>query len=354
MKENTLAIGLLIVMLIIFYNLKMENRGLIINRHNIANQLKLNDSVEEKMKNPTNLGFVKPEHRLLKIFSSVSSGTKIKIEGVCQKYIYNKNTIDKGVEDKLTALMKKLINTISKVAQNDYYIKQIENVYGLISCDGNQRYFIDFFVYDIKNYYTIRLISDIVIIDREIFINYLNVQTGSNPTILNKYDVKFNDTGILFDGRMFKENIDALFDNFYRQSFRVIGIRKTDLEYTDVDLSEVVSMNSLNNMYFPSSISRDTVNELERKDLSGYVEMYLPENQIDIKSPMFCNKYKMNWNSYGIENSNDLTDKDCYVNQNSTLTTFNEPANPPGLFNNERTDATHYDWVLKPSISNSL
>ena len=193
-----------------------------------------------------------------------------------------------------------------------------------------------------------------MVVDKEIYINYLNVQTGSNPTILNKYDVKFNDTGILFDGHMFKENIDALFDSFYKQSFRVIGVRKTDLEYTNIDLSEAVSMNSLRNMYFPSSISRDTVNELERKDLSGYVEMYLPENQIDIKSPMFCNKYKLDWNSYGVENSNDLSDKDCYVNQNSTVTTFNEPWNPPGLFNDQRMDATHYDWVLKPRISNSL
>ena len=66
------------------------------------------------------MGFVKPEHRLLKIFSSVSSGTKIKLEGICQKYIYNKNTIDKSVEDRLTAIMKELINTINKIAQNDY------------------------------------------------------------------------------------------------------------------------------------------------------------------------------------------------------------------------------------------
>ncbi len=342
MSDNKVIIGLILILLFVFYNLKMDN-GLV-----------ENGNISEKVKNATNLGFVKPEHRLLKIFSSVSSGTKIKLEGICQKYIYNKNTIDKSVEDRLTAIMKELINTINKIAQNDYYIKQIENVYGLISCDKNQRYFIDFFVYDVKNYYTIRLISDIVIIDNEIYINYLNVQTGSNPTILNKYDIKFNDTGILFDGNMFKENIDALFDSFYKQSFRIIGVRKTDLEYTNLDFSEVVSMNSLRNMYFPSAISRDTVKALEKKDLSGYVEMYLPENQLNIKSPMFCDKYKLDWNSYGIENSNNLTDKNCYVNQNSTQTTFNEPWNPPGLFNNERTDTTHYDWVLKPSISNSL
>mgnify|MGYP001174536151 FL=1 len=342
MSENNIVIGFILVLLFVFYNLKMDN-GLV-----------ENGALPEKVKNATNLGFVKPEHRLLKIFSSVSSGAKIKLEGICQKYIYNKNTIDKSVEDRLTAIMKELINTINKIAQNDYYIKQIENVYGLISCDGNQRYFIDFFVYDVKNYYTIRLISDIVIIDNEIYINYLNVQSGSNPTILNKYDIKFNDTGILFDGHMFKENIDALFDSFYRQSFRIIGVRKTDLDYTNLDFTEVVSMNSLRNMYFPSAISRDTVNELEKKDLSGYVEMYLPQNQLNIKSPMFCDKYKIEWDSYGVENSNNLTDKNCYVNQNSTQTVFNEPTNPPGLFNNERTDATHYDWVLKPSISNSL
>jgi len=305
--------------------------------------------------NATNIGFVKPEHRLLKIFNSISSGSKIKLEGVCQKYIYNKNTIDKSIEDKLTAIMKDLINTINQISHNDYYIKQIENVYGLVSCDGNQRYFIDLFIYDVKNYYTIRLISDIVIIDGEIYVNYLNIQTGSNPTILNKYDVKFNDTGILFDGHMFKENIDKLFDSLYRQSFNVIGVSKTSLEYTNEDLTSVVSLNSLKNMYLPSSLSKSTMRELEKKDLSGYVEMYLPESQINIKSPMFCDKYKIEWNSYGIPNESDTTDESCYVNNNSTSTTYNKPWNPPGLFNNNRTDVTQYDWLLqKQTISNSL
>ena len=305
--------------------------------------------------NSMNMGFVKPEHRLLKILNTVSSGSKVKLEGVCSKYIYNKNTIDKSVEDRLTAIMKKLINTLNQISKNDYYLKQIENVYGLISCKGDQRYFIDFFMYDVKNYYTIRLISDIVILRGEIYINYLNIQTGSNPTILNKYDVKFNDTGILFDGNMFKENIDQLFDSFYKQSFQVIGIQKTPQEYADVDLTSVVSMNSLTNMYFPSSISPESIKELERKDLSGYIEMYLPQNQKNIQSPMFCNKYKVEWDSYGIPNENDISDKNCLVNQNATSTTYNEPINPPGLFNNNRTDVTHHDWLLQNyPIGNSL
>jgi len=313
-----------------------------------------NDRNSANSANSTNIGFVKPEHRLLKILNSVSSGSKIKLDGKLSSYIYNKNTIDKSVEDRLSAIMKELISKINTISQNDYYIKQIENVYGLVSRNKNQRYFIDFFIYDIKNYYTIRLISDIVIIDNEIYINYINIQTGSNPTILNKYDIKFNDTGILFDGNMFKENVDQLFDSFYRNSFEVISVPETTLEYSNIDLTTVVSMNSLRNLYFPSSISPDTVKELEKKDLSGYVEMYLPESQIDIKSPMFCDKYKVEWNSYGVPNQSDRGDKNCYVNDNSMEKQFNEPINPPGLFNNQRADTDQYDFLLNKPISNSL
>ncbi len=318
-----------------------------------SNQL-VSTYIDTKETNSTNIGFVKPEHRLLKIFNSISSGTKIKLEGFCEKYIYNKNTIDKTFENQITNIIKELINSINQISKNDYYIKQIENIYAL-NCDKNQRYFIDFFVYDIRNYYTIRLITDIVIVDSEIYINYFNVQSGSNPTILNKYDIKFNDTGILFDGNMFKENIDKLFDSFYRQSFNVIGIQKTDLDYTNKDLTSVVSMNSIRNMYLPSSLSNSTINELKQKDLSSYVEMYLPANQIDIKSPMFCDKYKIEWDSYGIPNTNDNKDTNCYVNENSTKMKYNDPWNPPGLFNNQRNDITKYDWLLKNhTIGNSL
>ena len=340
---DTKFVLLILTLMIIFYFLQMNQRYV-----NPIN-LNLNDN-----KNSTNIGFVKPEHRLLKILNNISSGSKIKLDGKLHAYIYNKNTINKDVEDRLVSILKKLIGSVNLISNNDYYIKQIENVYGLINKNGNQRYFIDFFIYDTKNFYTIRCISDIVIIDNEIYINYLNVQTGSNPTILNNYDVKFNDTGILFDGNMFKENIDGLFDSFYRNSFEVINIPETSLEYSNVDLTSVISMNSIQNLYFPSSLSKDSVQELNKKDLSGYVEMYLPENQINIKSPQFCEKYKIEWDSYGIPNLSDNKDKNCYVHDNDTQATINRPINPPGLFNDQRMDATYHDFLLKRPISNSL
>ena len=340
---DTKFIILILGLLIFFYLLQIKHTNLAGYNLNLKTDL-----------NPTNIGFVKPEHRLLKVLNTVSAGSKIKIDGKLNAYIYNKNTIDKSVEDRLSAIIKKIISTINLLTENNYYIKQIENVYGLISRNGNQRYFIDFFIYDIKNYYTVRCISDIVIVDKEIYINYLNVQTGSNPTILNKYDIKFNDTGILFDGNMFKENIDGLFDSFYKNSFEVISIPETSLEYSNIDLTSVVSMNSMRNLYYPSSISPETINDLEKKDLSGYVEMYLPNSQINIKSPQFCEKYKVEWNSYGIPNLSDNKDKNCYVHDNSMEATINRPINPPGLFNNMRESNSQYNFLLNRPISNSL
>jgi len=340
---DTKFIILILGLLIFFYLLQIKHTNLAGYNLNLKTDL-----------NPTNIGFVKPEHRLLKVLNTVSAGSKIKIDGKLNAYIYNKNTIDKSVEDRLSAIIKKIINTINLLTENNYFIKQIENVYGLISRNGNQRYFIDFFIYDIKNYYTVRCISDIVIIDKEIYINYLNIQTGSNPTILNKYDIKFNDTGILFDGNMFKENIDGLFDSFYKNSFEVISIPETSLEYSNIDLTSVVTMNSMRNLYYPSSISPETINDLEKKDLSGYVEMYLPNSQINIKSPQFCEKYKVEWNSYGIPNLSDNKDKNCYVHDNSMEATINRPINPPGLFNNMRDGNSQYDFLLNRPISNSL
>ena len=335
-------ISLILGLILIFYLLQMN--------HTTVSEADLNMN---NNKNPTNIGFVKPEHRLLKVLNTISGASKIRLGGLSTAYQYNKNTIDKSVEDRLSAILKNLIGSVNLLSDNDYYIKQIENVYGLIS-GKNQRYFIDFFIYDIKNYYTVRCITDIVIIDNEIYINYLNIQTGSNPTILNNYDVKFNDTGILFDGNMFKENIDDLFDSVYKNSFEVISVPETSLEYSNIDLTSVVSMNSIRNLYYPSSISPDTVKELQDKDLASYVEMYLPESQINIKSPMFCDKYKVDWDSYGIPNLDDTKDSNCYVHDNSMQPTIGQPINPPGLFNNMRTDVGQYDFLLKRPISNSL
>lgn len=300
-----------------------------------------------KLKNETNIGFVKPEHRLLKILSSISSGYKMVLRGKCNKFIYNKHTISTELKDKLTFLIQDVISSLNHISQQEYYMKTLENVYSMLDSKGNQRYLMDFFIYDVKNYYTIRLIADIVIVDHEIYINYLNVQSGSNNRLLDKYDVKFNSIGILFDSDMFHQDIIKTFDSYYSSSFEVIGVSDSSLEYNKEDLNGVLTMNSLRNAYLPSTISPETYQELNNKGLSGYLDMYLPENQNLIKSPEFCNKYKIEWDSYGITDKNE----DCYFNNTQTSSKINEPWSGPGVMY-ERSSQDQYKWLKDPAFQN--
>jgi hypothetical protein len=302
--------------------------------------------------NTESIGFLKPEHRLLKILNNISGGSKIRFNGQCHKFVYNKNTISKELNDKLLFLLKDILNSINQISQNDYFIKRIENVYGLIDNKKNQRYFIDFFIYDTKNYYTIRLITDIVIIDEEVYINYLNVNSGSNSSLMNKYDIKFKSTGILFDSDMFHEDIMKIFDNHYSETFKVIGVSDSSLEYNSEDLTSVLTLNSLKQLYLPATVSPNEFRDFNKKGLGSYLEMYLPENQKQIKSSLFCNKYKLNWDNYGIPNKTDNSDPNCYLNDQINFE-INEPWVGPGLFY-ERSSNDSYKWLKDPAIGNII
>ena len=295
--------------------------------------------------------FVKPEHRLLKIFNSISGGSKIKLNGSCSQYIYSKNTISPELKNKLINVLKDIIDSINSISECDYYIKTIENIYLSIDRKNNQRYIVDYFIYDTKNYYTIRLISDIVIIDDDIYINYLHIQSGSNALLINKYDFRLNSMGILFDSNMFTNDIQKIFDNYYSSKFDVVGLEDTNLEYNSEDLSGVYSLNSLRNTYLPSSVSEDTYEQLKEKGLSSYLEMYLPENQNLIKSKLFCDKYSLDWDKYGIPNDGDKSDENCYINNDPTTSQFNQPWFGPGVIH-KRVSENKYDWINDYSRKN--
>ena len=339
-NNNWIIVSLVVFVIFVFYNLKMGN-GI------------RSSYVSTKQLNETNLGFVKPEHRLLKVFASISSGTKVRLQGMCKEIVYNKNTIDKEINDRLVRITEQMINTLQQVTQQEYFMKRIENVYCQMDSKNNQRYIIDFFIYDINNYYTIRLIGDIVILDDEIYINYLNVQSGSNPTLLNKYDVKFNTMGILFDADMFHENIGNLFDNYYMNSFKLIGISDKNKEYNREDLTEVLSLNSLRNMYFPSNESPMTIQDYTNKGLSERLEEYVPSDQMTIKSPSFCKKSQLRWDSQGIPLQENDNAKSCYENNNSTLAIMNDPRFVPGLMY-KRSSEDAYSWLKDPARGNII
>lgn len=289
------------------------------------------------------MGFVKPEHKLRKIFESLSSGAKVKLGGVCEEVVYDKNTIPVEISEGVIRLVRKMIDGIQFVSGQEYYIKGIENLYILHDKRGNNRYIVDFFIYDISNYYTMRLLADIVVVDGEMYMNYLNIQNASSPTLLNNYDIKFDSSGVLFGYDMFHENLSLLFDNYYLKHFKVVGISDSNLEYSKEDLSDVMTVNSFTSGYFPSNVSNNSVRDLQAKGLDGYLEMYLPENQATIKDPLFCQKYKQEWDEYGVPIPQEVPSS-CLRNNNGAIAKLNDPWFGPGLMY-ERSSQDEYKWL---------
>ena len=290
--------------------------------------------------------FIKPEHRLLHVLSSISSGDKVKLVGNCKKELFTKQTIDKLQNDYLVVIVSKIMQGLQLLTSNEYYMKNIENVYELSDVHNNKRYVIDFYIYDIKNYYTIRLVTDIVIISDDIYINYLNVLSGSNPTLLNHYDMKFNNSGLLFDSSMFHENVINLFDNYYMNRFQLIGLKDPN----NTDLSKIYTLGSLLNGYYPSNVSNDTIHDYSEKGLSSYLEQYLPMNQHNVQSPSFCLKETNYWDSNGVPVP---TSSNCLRNQNSTMTKYNDPYDAPGVIT-QRVDKNKYSWLNNPARGNII
>ena len=297
---------------------------------------------EYKPRMSEDMGFVKPEHKLRHIFSTMSSGTKVKLGGVCEEIIYDKNTIPAELDEGVVRLVRKMMNGIQNISGQEYYMKRIENLYILQDKRQNTRYIVDFFIYDIRHYYTMRLLTDIVILDGVTYLNYINIQNASAPTLLNRYDVKFDTSGILFGYDMFHENMTMLFDNYYLKNFKVIGISDTNLDYTQEDLSEVIAVDSFVNGYFPSNVSNKSVDDLKVKGLDGYLEMYLPENQSTIKDPLFCKKYKQEWDEYGVPIPMEVPSH-CIRNNNAAIAKINDPWFGPGIMY-DRSSHDEHRW----------
>ena len=168
-------------------------------------------------------------------------------------------------------------------------------------------------------------------IDDVLYINYVITQNGSNPTLLNKYDVKFNSSGILFDSDMFHENIEDLLNKYYSDNFNIIAVNNdSTLEYTSNDLSKVYSMNTLLNLYFPTTLSSKTLEDYNNKGLLSLNERFLPSNQNTINSQQICNG------------------NNCILNNTSNQKLINTPYNSPGIIY-KRSSNDQYKWLKNGS-----
>ena len=274
-------------------------------------------------------GHVKPEHLLYDVLQKYSNGDKVTLEGNCNVELYTKYTIDVDMKSKVSALVTDIFKSVYGITHLLFTVQELNNIYEQTDSAGNKRWIIDATLHSVSNHYSVKVIVDIVILNGEMYVNYVNINTASNNNIINRYDTKYKDRAILNYHDNFTTNIRSLLDTHYKQHYKVIGVTDTKLDYRNYDLEKVLSLNSLLKMYLPSNLSASSEQDFTRKGIDGYMEMYFPPDLTTIKSPQFCNKYLNGWE----KDSVDLRgNQSCVFDHRTTTTEFNQPINTPGLF----------------------
>ena len=107
--------------------------------------------------------FVKPTHKLLYIFNQMSSHDKVRLNGNCKSSIFTRDTIPKNKDEYLKDVMNVVIEHVKHIdSEQDYFLKEVDQVYEQEDIHGNKRYIIISFIYDVKNYYTMKIVIDFV------------------------------------------------------------------------------------------------------------------------------------------------------------------------------------------------
>jgi len=328
--EYLYIVLLVIVVIIIFNNLKLDTKGL--NGNHLDNNRNGNGSIlppypeNDREFIPEN-GFVKPQHKLLNLLNNISKASKIKLNKVVERESFTQHTMDPEYRSKLTKLLKIIISSINNLSETDFYIKGVENLYVLRDEGDNFRFIVDTFMYDIKNYYTIRLNADIVLYKGEAFINYLDIDESAINNILNKYDVKYQAQGILSKYNMFTNDAESLLNEYYENNYKVIGVNNTSLEYETNDLSSLFSLNQLSHNYLPAG----TPNQ---------------------DASYFCKKNKQTFDSKGVKFINEFN-SDCIAHNNAGRKYPNEPYTSSSSIKT-RVDFNAYDWLKNPQNGNII
>ena len=327
--KNILLLSTIIVVGILLYHFRSRPKQAF-QVHTLQEKIPTNQQVDErifeiKKMNP-NSNFVKPNNRMHHLFTRaekiISPHNKLVLVQPGIERMYTKLTIDENLLDFVKQCMYRIIKKTTKLKEGiDYKIKTIEEVYQKVDFMGNQRYIVKCFLFDIPNFYEIRILCDFLILSNDLYINYVGDNLASNTNILNKYDYTMSNIGYLESRNHIQDNIREIVDTYYKQYFHIIGYDKPPLEYS----------------HYISKL--DTVTKLNIDDLS---KNYLPPDIPQLNDPDFGPNNSIDWDSHGIRipTGNNFT-----ANNNSGMVQPNLPFDSPATRPHTRNYSGPYSFL---------
>lgn len=312
---------IIIIVISILFFLYFNNKRSI----NYKNIYINNDTTQPSFDNNLDSNFMNPSNKIHFILQNlsreISNQNKINLSGKTIDNLYLKTTINDELLNYVKYIIQNIIKkTIKLKYNNDYYFKDIIEVYQQYDKNGNQRYIIKCFLFELQNFYQVKILLDVVIIKNNVYLNYIGEDLASNLNIINKYDYNIDDVGYLSNRNNIKDNIKDIVDSYYKKYYNIIGYDTSSLEY-DHYISKL-----------------DTVNRYNIEDLAKY---YLPPDIPEINDNNFGVNNSLNWDETGIP----YTIGDSLINNNSSQIQPNIPNNYPGSDPTTRNYTGQYDFL---------
>lgn len=245
---------------------------------------------------------MKETSKLSILLNDISSSDKVMLTNITDQWSVTKNTIDENIKSSIMPILNLITSGIGLATGNKYIINSIENIFIMKDDRGNYRCIVNWFVNDVTNFFTIKMVSDFVKTKDEVFLNFIDIDETGSHNIINNYDIKWDSQGILSENDMFEDNVSEILDTYYYNNHEIIHLNYKN--ENSIDTTPAFTLNQLQKSYFPANIP-------VRRD-----------------SPLFCNKDKNEWD----KNSVFLKDQEnCNSNNNSYEIYPNTPLNGPGI-----------------------
>lgn len=190
------------------------------------------------------------------------------------KNIYRPGIITSKLKEKIGCVIKPIIDDINRLTNMNNIIIDYDIIIKEWNKNGDIKYIIDFFMYDIKRIQSNRLITEIIFINNNMNINYVNLSNSihlKEPNILSGNNIHNIGSNIIIkDENKDNNNLE-----------NTIGLENTELEYKGIS-----SKNETNNGKQNISIIRN--------------KWYNPIKNKQNINTFPCRKIYHKWNRQGI------------------------------------------------------
>uniref|UniRef100_A0A6C0CYT1 Uncharacterized protein n=1 Tax=viral metagenome TaxID=1070528 RepID=A0A6C0CYT1_9ZZZZ len=267
---------------------------------------------------PRSLNNIRNDNKIINNFNNLSDNRLVLSGKKIEKY-FNKNTIDEDMKNVIINILNVIIKNTSNIENYKHYvIKDIYDIHQQVDMNRNQRFVVNFFIYSVNTYTTKKILVDFIIINSQLYINYIGEDVASIYKLLDKYDLKVSEA---------IQNMKKPYSFGYLKDKN--NVELLDLYYRVKELNVIDYNQSIND--YPDYVSK--LSGIRKVDISELVNKYLPTDSPSITSPQFCDNIDSNkWDSYGINNQLN----NCTANNNTVGYIPNIPDNYPGSTINPR------------------